>query len=199
MAPSVLLPSNRNTFSKNSQNLKSAVQLIDEGLQDHGKLLQRTQIWRGKGGRLGPRADAGGEESHDPEIFDDTDFYQQLLRDVIDSKNGTAGTDDWIIAQKQRKAKKKVDTKASKGRKIRLVSTARSSPYLLTLTRYDVHEKLQSFMVPINVQGAWHEQQVDELFASLLGLGADTIPEDEVQAKDSTINDAIQAGFRVFG
>lgn len=57
----------------------------------------------------------------DAEMFDDTDFYQQLLRDVIDSRgdNGGGTTNDWMILQKQKKAKKKVDTKASKGRKLR--------------------------------------------------------------------------------
>ena len=54
----------------------------------------------------------------------------------------------------ERKAKKKanVDTKASKGRKL----------------RYQVHEKIQHFMVPIPVvQGGWHEEQIDDLFLSL--------------------------------
>lgn len=56
----------------------------------------------------------------DVEVFDDTDFYQQLLRDVIDARgNGVGGGDDWMVVQKQKKAKKKVDTKASKGRKLR--------------------------------------------------------------------------------
>lgn len=123
VAPSVLLPSNRNAFSKSSQNLKSAVQLVDENMADHSKMLWRTQVWRGKGARIGARV-PGGEESdeleneRDPEVFDDTDFYQQLLRDVIDAQGGKGG-DDWMAAQKQRKAKKKVDTKASKGRKLR--------------------------------------------------------------------------------
>ncbi len=115
----MLLQSNRNTFSKNSQNLKSAVQLIDEALGDQTKLLQRTQLWRGKGPRLANSTIPDDEEERAADIFDDTDFYQQLLRDVIDAKNGVNGPDDWIVAQKQRKAKKKVDTKASKGRKIR--------------------------------------------------------------------------------
>jgi protein AATF/BFR2 len=61
----------------------------------------------------------GEEEEEDMEIFDDTDFYQQLLRDVIDAKSGANA--DWIAMQRERKAtkKKQVDTKASKGRKIR--------------------------------------------------------------------------------
>ncbi|KAF8920698.1 apoptosis-antagonizing transcription factor [Mucidula mucida] len=182
VAPSVLLQSNRNTFSKNSQNLKSAVQLIDEALGDQTKLLQRTQLWRGKGPRLANSTIPDDEEERAADIFDDTDFYQQLLRDVIDAKNGVNGPDDWIVAQKQRKAKKKVDTKASKGRKI----------------RYDVHEKLQNFMVPISVQGAWHDQQIDELFGSILGLGLENALSNDAPVDDD-VRVAAQGGFRVFG
>lgn len=81
-----------------------------------------------------------------------------------------------------KKVKKVVDTRASKGRKI----------------RYHVHEKVQNFMIPIEAgalrlslslpfgnawtdtvpsiatvvtteTGNWHDEQIDELFASLLG------------------------------
>jgi protein AATF/BFR2 len=62
--------------------------------------------------------EVGGE---DVEVFDDTDFYQQLLRDVIDAKGGDAGQVDWMTSQRKRKSQKKVDTKASKGRKLRFV------------------------------------------------------------------------------
>lgn len=120
VAPSVLLPSNRNAFFKDRQHLKTAVQLVDESLSTHDKLLHRTQQWRGKGQRLGVETQEGGVADADVEIFDDTDFYQQLLRDVIDARND-AGTNDWMAVQKQKKAKKKVDTKASKGRKLRCV------------------------------------------------------------------------------
>ena len=38
--------------------------------------------------------------------------------------------------------------------------------------RYEVHEKIQNFMVPVPLgPGVWHEAQIDELFASLLGKG----------------------------
>lgn len=100
------------------------MQLVDETLTDHSKVLSRTQIRRGKGPRLGAE-DVGTEKDKDDmdvdvEVFDDTDFYQQLLRDVIDARgNGVGGGDDWMVVQKQKKAKKKVDTKASKGRKLR--------------------------------------------------------------------------------
>ncbi|KAG7443661.1 TRAUB-domain-containing protein [Guyanagaster necrorhizus] len=189
VAPSALLPSNRNAFSKNSENSKTVVQLIDDNLADTNKMLARTQIWRSKAERLGRMLDNsqnGEEQEHDSEIFDDTDLYQQLLRDVIDAEKN--GTDDWLVVQKQKKAKKKVDTKASKGRKI----------------RYEVHEKLQNFMVPVTINGAWHDQQIDELFGSLLGVGFENALDRhgggnhgiEIQHDAEGIS---KGGFRVFG
>ncbi|KAF9078172.1 apoptosis-antagonizing transcription factor [Rhodocollybia butyracea] len=187
VAPSVLLPSNRNAFSKDRHHLKTAVQLVDDNLATYDKLLTRTQQRRGKGQRLGvePRED-DEQEDIDIDIFDDTDFYQQLLRDVIDARD-TSGANDWMAIQKQRKAKKKVDTKASKGRKL----------------RYDVHEKLQNFMVPIHVKGSWHEEQIDELFSSLLGKGFEEAinnQADDVQREDvGDMPAGTLEGFRVFG
>lgn len=96
------------------------MQLIDETLADHEKLVEKTQVWRGKGARIGAvPEDSEDQDRGDVEIFDDTDFYQRLLRDIIDSRGGGEGGDDWLVQQKQKKAKKKVDTKASKGRKLR--------------------------------------------------------------------------------
>ncbi|KAK2465660.1 hypothetical protein APHAL10511_002204 [Amanita phalloides] len=156
VSPSVLLPSNRNAFSKRSQHLKSAVELAEEALKEYDKLLSRTRTWRGKERRIGTMIEGQGTvDEEDLDRFDDTDFYQQLLRDVIDSKGNGGGVDDWMTIQKEKKAKKKVDTRASKGRKV----------------RYHVHEKMQNFMVPVPVVGAWHEEQIDELFSSLLGKG----------------------------
>lgn len=117
MAPSVLLPSNRNAFSKKSQNIKSAVYMVDEALSDYPRLLRKTRTARGK---VKSEVDDGKEE--DIEVFDDTDFYQQLLRNVIESRgDGASGMDDWMALQREKKAKKKADTKASKGRKLRYV------------------------------------------------------------------------------
>ncbi|MPC80125.1 Protein Aatf [Portunus trituberculatus] len=62
---------------------------------------------------------------YDTEIFDDTDFYTRSLEDVLKAKvslsdNMTDVSRKWIEIQNlRRKAKKKVDKKASKGRKIR--------------------------------------------------------------------------------
>ncbi|KAG5220996.1 rRNA-processing protein [Salix suchowensis] len=156
-------------FSKNRQNLKSVVQLIDETLTtDRNKLLARTQVRRSKGARLGtanterqvPEQGEDDGETIDRELFDDNDFYQQLLRDIIDARgDNAAGADDWMSAQKQKKSKKKVDTKASKGR-------------------------------------SWHEEQIDELFASLLGKGF----EQEVHASaDDAMGDGLDSALADMG
>ena len=54
-------------------------------------------------------------------------------------------------------------------------------------------------MFPVPVTGSWHEEQVDELFASLLGKGFEDglgsmLPAKTLQAAD----DAVKVGFRVF-
>lgn len=97
------------------------MQLVDEILQgaDHVKLLARTTIKRGKRVRVGEVVGEEDGEDPDMEIFDDTDFYQQLLRDIIDARERKGEVEDWMVVQKQKKAKKKIDTKASKGRKLR--------------------------------------------------------------------------------
>lgn len=202
VTPSVLLPSNRNAFSTTSQHIKSAPQLIDETLADHSKVLARTRIYRGKGGRLAADEDGTGAKE-DPEVFDDTDFYHQLLRDIIDARgNGTGGNDDWMAAQKEKKAKKKVDTKASKGRKLRSVTWTWTCFSAHSVLSYEVHEKIQSFMVPVSTQGGWHEEQIDELFASLLGKGFESAMQEAGETADEPLHeeaDAALQGFRVFG
>ena len=66
-------------------------------------------------------------KDYDEEIFDDDDFYHQLLRQLIERRISYSESTDpvvmgtqWLQLQKLRtKARKSVDTKASKGRKIR--------------------------------------------------------------------------------
>jgi len=49
-------------------------------------------------------------------------------------------------------------------------------------------------MVPVPVVGAWHDDQIDELFSSLLGKGFENVVvnSEEFQGVELT-------GFRVFG
>lgn len=87
---------------------------------------------RGKKRRIGAseEGDLEAEDTPDPEIFDDGDFYQKMLRNIIDARGDGGKTEDWMLLQKQKKAKKKVDTKASKGRKLRFVIPNKGSGLL---------------------------------------------------------------------
>ncbi|KAJ3059603.1 hypothetical protein HDU98_004414, partial [Podochytrium sp. JEL0797] len=119
----------------------------------------------------------------DEEVFDDGDYYQQLLKELIEGR--LLETDDpallsmkWAeLKQLQAKTKKKkdVDTKASKGRKI----------------RYAVHEKLQNFMAP-EPRGSWHDAMVDELFGSLFGkVAQQQVVEQEMEEAEGAAEDSV--------
>ena len=101
VTPQALL-SSRNRFSTASKS-KSTVDLIQETLADHAKVVGRTRISRsatakridveGEGVTIGGDLDVEGKkiECENIEVFDDTDFYQQLLRDVIDGRSAGDG------------------------------------------------------------------------------------------------------------
>lgn len=133
---------------------------ISHILSDKERLIKRTQVKRTAYTTIG-KPDANiqpSESAQDEEIFDDDDFYHQLLRELIDRK--TTNVQDpvqlsrqWLELQKLRtKLKRVVDTDASKGRKI----------------RYDVHPKLVNFMAPQD-NCVMSEGAVKELMSSLFG------------------------------
>lgn len=105
------------------------------------------------------------------------------------------------IINRPRKVKKLVDTRASKGRKLRYFFASLSTNFTSNeFNRYEVHEKLQNFMVPIPTTGdGWHEEKIDELFASLLGrtLRKDAVIEDSLH-KEANVA-LVRDGFRIFG
>ncbi|KAL5800086.1 hypothetical protein ACOSQ4_032970 [Xanthoceras sorbifolium] len=78
-----------------------------------------------------------GEEAHtdgDPELLDDSEFYQQLLKEFFETIDPTSSeTAFYAIKKLQTKKRKIVDRRASKSRKI----------------RYNVHEKIVNFMAPL--------------------------------------------------
>ena len=86
------------------------------------------------------------QEEYDFETYDDAEFYQQLLKEFLESQSLTAG--DIARSKHGTKRRKVVDRKASKGRKI----------------RYHVHEKLVNFMVPANFD---RPEFAETLFGSL--------------------------------
>ena len=92
--------------------------------------------------------------------YDDTPFYQSLLRDLIASRSTTtfSNTSDLSttlpLSTTTKLHQKSVDTKASKGRKV----------------RYTIHEKVQNFMAAEGTAGSgWSEEARDEFFGSLMG------------------------------
>ncbi|KAJ1726611.1 rRNA-processing protein bfr2, partial [Coemansia biformis] len=173
----VQVSANAATLKKFKAVNQGIMHQISQTLADGERLVERTRLKRvdykiiGKGddaddsdGDKAMREEAlATVDAHlkktDPEIFDDTDFYQQLLRELIESRMvdsndpmGSLGVRWAAVNQRSDTKKRNVDTKASKGRKI----------------RYHVMEKLQNFMPPI-AAGTWHEDMVNELFSSLLG------------------------------
>ncbi|KGQ02073.1 protein bfr2 [Paracoccidioides lutzii Pb01] len=82
------------------------------------------------------------------------------------------------------KVKRAVDTKASKGRKM----------------RYTVHEKLQNFMAP-EYRGSWSDRAREEFFASLLGRNAREIlgdDDDEDKVMEDEDDHLEESGLKLF-
>nr|XP_055113030.1 protein AATF isoform X3 [Symphalangus syndactylus] len=160
---------------------RSILTQIDHILMDKQRLLRRTQTKRSVYRVLGksepaaqpvpeslpgepeilPQAPANAHlKDLDEEIFDDDDFYHQLLRELIERKTSSLDPNDqvamgrqWLAIQKLRsKIHKKVDRKASKGRKL----------------RFHVLSKLLSFMAPID-HTTMNDDARTELYRSLFG------------------------------
>jgi protein AATF/BFR2 len=135
---------------------QSLTDVLNNHLRDPTRLIKRTQIPRS----CAPIQSSAGIPESD-RIYDDADFYGLLLKELLEQRSQdlvTNGLDSSLVIQapwqaaREIKTKRAVDTKASKGRKL----------------RYTVHEKLQNFMAPESRE-EWGERQRDELFSSLLG------------------------------
>ncbi|XP_043261318.1 protein AATF isoform X2 [Colletes gigas] len=144
---------------------QTTLKQIEFALSDKEKLRKRTQLKRseyniiGKTELVEDNNESRRVQEYDPEIYDDDDFYHQLLRDLIEYKSADI-TDpiqlskQWIQLQNMRsKMKRKIDTRATKGRRI----------------RYNVHNKLVNFMAPITINDTWLNHAKDELYNSLFG------------------------------
>ncbi|CAF1283171.1 unnamed protein product [Adineta steineri] len=156
-------------FSK--QNKMNAVEQspivqIKEIMALPDRLIKRTQTSRIDYDLICPPSspNQNSEISNDlttkinPEIFDDGDFYHQLLREYIERKTASITDPEqiskhWAQLRKLRtKLKKNLDTKASKDRKI----------------RYNIHKKLVNYMAPID-RCSFTDQAKSDLFSSLFG------------------------------
>lgn len=113
-----------------------------------------------------------------PQLYDDEDFYRILLNDLVDKKitssNPTSGvTISLRQTQKAQKNNKNVDTRASKGRKL----------------RYNVQEPISHFKAPVTLK--WDDYQIDELFASLLGQKINMNEIEESKLADETLDNEL--------
>ncbi|WFD17953.1 rRNA-processing protein bfr2 [Malassezia caprae] len=164
---------------------QSVVEQMDQALAGDGmdRLVDRTRVWRGdETARLGVSQPVSETESRptDVNVFDDSDFYAQLLRDLIDNASiveaGISATASDVL--QSRKRKRNVDVRASKGRRI----------------RYEVIEKVQNFMPPIP-RVTWDDTQAERLFARL----ASVVPQGKAAEPPADEDVPIDDEFRLLG
>ena len=172
------LPHHRAVLDKWSSKARAATalpaprsQLIDRSSQNQNHitavldtyLASESDKLVGQASNATPDPSSSSTTQTQPALtFDDTPFYQSLLRDLIASRSSTssttlANTSTALLPSTTRlhtpgSKNKRVDTRASKGRKV----------------RYTVHEKLQNFAAE-EERGTWEESARSEFFGSLFG------------------------------
>jgi protein AATF/BFR2 len=157
-----------------SSDHQSLSDVLTSQLADMSRLVAKTEVPRScaplhaKDPSVAPRPALP--------IYDDADFYGILLQTLVSQRssdisiNSSLAMQPWQVAR-ETKTRKAVDTKASKGRRL----------------RYTVHEKLQDSMARED-RTTWTTRQCDELFASLLGR--------TIQLKDDIGSDNdVEEGF----
>jgi len=164
----------------NNAHQQTITDVLNLQLADPSRLIKRTQMPRS----CAPVQAKSATSVENPNIYDDADFYGLLLKELLEQKGqdaAVAGADfasqsQWQAAR-EAKTKKNVDTKASKGRKL----------------RYTVHEKLQNFMAPED-RTTWTQRQTDELFSSLFGKGMGLREEVEEREPESRGEEEAEGG-----
>lgn len=191
---------------------QSAEQQVTNNLADMERLVKRTKLNRrlikplGFEVKLDESAQTGvnDEENIDvprstnianeksaiseiDQIFDDEDFYRILLNDLVDKKIQSSNPANGLTltlrsAQKAQKLKKNIDTKASKGRKL----------------RYHVQEEISNFETP---RGGWKwdDNQIDEFFASLLGQKVNMEEDDVADESEEDVITQGEESIKLFG
>jgi protein AATF/BFR2 len=171
----------------NASATQTLTEVLDTQLQS-SHLVTRTQTPRSCAPIQSNVSNKGSQP--DPAIYDDADFYGLMLKELLEQRsadNANGGAAEFVVqapwqVAREAKTKKIVDTKASKGRRL----------------RYTVQEKLQNFMAP-EERGEWGERQRDELFSSLFGqrMGLGEQDDDESEGEEGGV-DAEEAGLMLF-
>lgn len=169
----------------NASAEQTLTEVLESQLSNSNHLVARTQTPRS----CAPLQSATSKPVPDANIYDDADFYGLLLKELLEQRSAdlsNSGTAEFVVqapwqVAREAKTKKVVDTKASKGRRL----------------RYTVHEKLQNFMAP-EERGLWNEHQRDDLFSSLFGQRLALGEQDEVQSEEEDAMDAEEQGLMLF-
>ncbi|KAK1836657.1 apoptosis-antagonizing transcription factor [Podospora conica] len=161
---------------------QTLLSVLDDQMMNKDKLVSKVRVPRS----CAP-AQAAKKVAEDQDIYDDADFYQLLLKELVDQRSvdteaGGQGvaTVRWA-ALKEAKTRKQVDRKASKGRKL----------------RFTVHEKLQNFMAPED-RRSWEEHAVDRFFGTLFGQKMELKEDDNASDTEMGGVDVEEDGLRLF-
>lgn len=169
-----------NKLNLNAGTRHSISSMLEEQLVDPERLVRRSRV---------PRScaplQAGKGVKEDAGIYDDADFYQLLLKELVDQRTAdseaaqSAGvaTVQWA-AMKEAKTTKVVDRRASRGRKM----------------RFTVHEKLAGFMAAED-RRSWEDDAIHRFFGTLFGRKMELDEDDEESEEE--IN-AEEAGLMLF-
>ncbi|KAL8789748.1 MAG: hypothetical protein Q9213_000999 [Squamulea squamosa] len=203
-APTSALPrANKFSATPTQQPLSTVLEQQLTSATSMEKLVAKTQIPRSCAPLQAAAAmsSAKSTSSHeippsDPDavpIYDDADFYSLLLRDLLDQRSSdpqatavnvpgnASAAIPGIKDPALRIHKKRVDTKASKGRKI----------------RYTVQEKLQNFVAPDD-RSWWGDAQRQELFRGLLGIKLAGRDNELINGEESDEEERAEEGLRLF-
>jgi protein AATF/BFR2 len=113
-------------------------------------LVERTQVKRTETKILGTNAPPT-EAERNPEIFDDLDFYQTILKEIVSGANPNSIEFSDLWGNKNKLKSKRKQTKGSKGR----------------MLRYQKHDKLVAFMAPTSSQFQERIMDREKLFQNL--------------------------------
>jgi protein AATF/BFR2 len=174
----------KNKLNNSASANQSIVDVLQEQL--HGdRLTKRARTPRS----CAPLQLAAAPSTDPSAIYDDADFYGLLLQSLLEQRSADSIAASSSISlslptgfqmRREAKTKKVIDTKASKGRKM----------------RYTVHEKLQNFTAPED-RGTWGERAADELFGSLFGARMGLGEEEDVEEGEAEVEEE-EAGLMMF-
>ncbi|EHK23650.1 uncharacterized protein TRIVIDRAFT_179067 [Trichoderma virens Gv29-8] len=163
------------------KTLISALQ--DQLANPDERLVKRTRVPRS----CAP-VQASKKITESEDIYDDADFYQLLLKELVDQRTVESAAEQssaiasvMLTANKEAKSRKVVDRKASKGRKM----------------RFTVHEKLQNFMASED-RRSWEQEAIDRFFGTLFGQKMELNEEESEDEEMEALYKEDNNGLRLF-